>query len=364
MRLFLLVLLQDVAVGVSVRNNRFMSKLWQNSVCFLLAVLVSGCGFLEWPARSGSFPQYGAKAPKNITNSRKPIRQVTTVKAVSGDTVYKLARQHNVSVRDLIDANRLRAPYRLRAGQTLTLPRSPEHVVKKGDTLYGIAQRYGVGMFSIARANGLREPYLIRVGQSLRIPKWGTRAVAKTSQPATSSSKPSKAAPSKSSVDSGRSNAPAPAPKPNLPLPAPEARSLSGFVWPVNGKVVSRFGAKAKGLHNDGINISTRRGTSVRAADNGVVAYAGNELRGFGNLLLIKHSGGWVTAYAHNEVLLVKRGQTIKKGQPVARVGSSGTVNSPQLHFELRRGKQAVDPQKYLSKLNAQAWVESFASIR
>jgi murein DD-endopeptidase MepM/ murein hydrolase activator NlpD len=115
--------------------------------------------------------------------------------------------------------------------------------------------------------------------------------------------------------------------------------------------VVSRFGAKAKGLHNDGINIATRRGVLVRAADNGVVAYAGNELRGFGNLLLIKHSGGWVTAYAHNQVLLVKRGQTIKKGQSIARVGSTGTVNKPQLHFELRKGKLAVDPQKYLSKL-------------
>ena len=115
--------------------------------------------------------------------------------------------------------------------------------------------------------------------------------------------------------------------------------------------MVSRFGAKAKGLHNDGINIATRRGVPVLAADHGVVAYAGNELRGFGNLLLIKHSEGWVTAYAHNQVLLVKRGQSIKKGQSIARVGSTGTVNTPQLYFELRKGKRAVDPQKYLSRL-------------
>jgi murein DD-endopeptidase MepM/ murein hydrolase activator NlpD len=349
-------------VHVSVRNNRSMIKICRNTVLILLAVLASSCGFLEWPARSTSFPQYGAKVPKDITNYRKSVSQVATVKVVSGDTVYKLARRHNISVRDLIDANRLPAPYRLRAGQTLTLPRSPEHVVKIGDTLYGIAQRYGVGMFSVARANGLREPYLIRVGQSLRIPNWGTRAVAKISPLVASNNKLSQAAPPKPGVASERTKLPAPAPKQISPLPSPKARSSGGFVWPVNGKVVSRFGAKAKGLHNDGINISTRRGTSVRAADHGVVAYAGNELRGFGNLLLIKHSGGWVTAYAHNEELLVKRGQTIKKGQPVARVGSSGTVDSPQLHFELRRGKRAVDPQKYLSKLQAQAWVESLAS--
>jgi murein DD-endopeptidase MepM/ murein hydrolase activator NlpD len=351
-------------VSVPVRNNLSMSKPWRNPVCFLLVILLSGCGFLEWPSRSGSYPQYGAKAPENITNSRNSIRQVATVKAVSGDTVYKLARRHKVSVRDLIDANRLRAPYRLRAGQTLILPRSPEHIVKRGDTLYGIAQRHGVGMFSIARANGLREPYLIRVGQSLKIPKWGASVVAKSSQTIGSNNRSLVTALPKPRVSSGRLNALTPAPNPITPLPPPELRSSSGFVWPVNGKVVSRFGAKAKGLHNDGINISTRRGTPVRAADNGVVAYAGNELRGFGNLLLIKHSGGWVTAYAHNETLLVKRGQRIKKGQPVARVGSSGTVNSPQLHFELRRGKRAVDPQKYLSKLRVQAWVESLASIR
>jgi murein DD-endopeptidase MepM/ murein hydrolase activator NlpD len=350
-------------VLVSVRNNLLMSKFWRNSVCFLLTILVCGCGYLEWPARSGPVSQYSAKVPKNIINSNNSIRPAKTIKAVPGDTVYKLARKHKVPLRDLIDANRLRAPYQLRAGQFLTLPLSPEYVVKRGDTLYGIAQRYGVGMFSIARANGLREPYLIRVGQSLGIPSWGTPGVAQKSQLEISKSRPLKITPSNPSIVSRRSKVLGPAPQLSTPLEEPEARSSSGFVWPVNGKIISRFGAKAKGLHNDGINISTRRGTSVRAAENGVIAYAGNELRGFGNLLLIKHAGGWVTAYAHNEKLLVKRGQTIKKGQLVARVGSSGTVNSPQLHFELRRGKRAVDPQKYLSKLRSQAWMESLASI-
>ncbi|MCW8861524.1 MAG: M23 family metallopeptidase, partial [Rhodospirillales bacterium] len=118
--------------------------------------------------------------------------------------------------------------------------------------------------------------------------------------------------------------------------------------WPVQGRVISGFGPKAKGLHNDGINIAAPRGTPVRAAEEGVVAYAGNELRGFGNLLLVRHADGWVTAYAHSEKLLVERGDKVSKGQVIARVGSSGTVSSPQLHFELRKGKQAVDPTRYL----------------
>jgi len=116
----------------------------------------------------------------------------------------------------------------------------------------------------------------------------------------------------------------------------------------VRGRVVSNFGAKDKGLHNDGINIMAPKGTPVRAVENGVVAYAGNELRGFGNLLLVKHSGGWITAYAHNDTLLVKRGDKVGKGQVISKVGSSGSVTIPQLHFELRRGKKLYDPRKYL----------------
>jgi len=116
------------------------------------------------------------------------------------------------------------------------------------------------------------------------------------------------------------------------------------FLLPVNGKLTARFGSVSNGLHNDGINIAAPRGTPVRAAQNGVVAYAGNELKGFGNLLLIRHANGWMTAYAHNDVLLVKRGDQVKRGQVIARVGSTGNVATPQLHFELRHNTEAVDP--------------------
>lgn len=133
----------------------------------------------------------------------------------------------------------------------------------------------------------------------------------------------------------------------------PEARDDQTFLWPVTGKVVSEFGPLSDGLHNDGINIAAPRGTPVRAAENGVVVYAGNELRGFGNMLLIRHADGFVTAYAHNESLLVERGDTVERGQIIARVGSSGNVDSPQLHFEIRVGTDAVDPREYLGSSGA-----------
>lgn len=124
-------------------------------------------------------------------------------------------------------------------------------------------------------------------------------------------------------------------------------------MWPVNGKIISNFGPTANGLHNDGINIAAPRGTPVHAAENGVVVYAGNQLRGFGNLLLIRHADGWVTAYAHNDTLLVKKGEQVKRGQVIARVGSTGNVSSPQLHFELRKGTEAVDPKIMLGAFGA-----------
>ncbi|MCH7931873.1 MAG: M23 family metallopeptidase, partial [Proteobacteria bacterium] len=113
---------------------------------------------------------------------------------------------------------------------------------------------------------------------------------------------------------------------------------------------VSRFGPKAGGLHNDGINIVAPRGSDVRAAENGVVAYTGNELRGYGNLVLIRHTDGWMSAYAHNETLLVSRGETVRRGQVIARVGSTGNVATAQSHFELRHGARSVNPLKHLAK--------------
>jgi murein DD-endopeptidase MepM/ murein hydrolase activator NlpD len=145
---------------------------------------------------------------------------------------------------------------------------------------------------------------------------------------------------------------PAAAPQPKS-IPQPPPRADSRFLWPVQGKVLSSFGPMEGGLHNDGINIAAPEGAPVKAAENGVVAYVGNELRGFGNLLLIKHADGWVTAYAHTQEILVRHGQQVKRGQIVARVGATGSVSEPQLHFEVRKGSKAKDPAQLLGSQQA-----------
>ena len=141
----------------------------------------------------------------------------------------------------------------------------------------------------------------------------------------------------------------------NQQLPAPEPMSGNSFRWPVQGRIISEFGTKPDGGHNDGINVAVPAGTSVKAAENGVVAYAGDELKGYGNLVLIRHSNNWVSAYAHNEEILVKRGDQVRRGQVIAKAGRTGQVNQPQLHFELRKGSRPVDPTKFMTHSTANA---------
>jgi murein DD-endopeptidase MepM/ murein hydrolase activator NlpD len=133
------------------------------------------------------------------------------------------------------------------------------------------------------------------------------------------------------------------------PVKAEATGALPTFRWPVRGKVITAYGAKANGKANDGINLAVPEGTPVKAADDGTVTYAGNELKSYGNLVLIKHANGYVTAYAHASELLVKRGDTIKRGQVIAKSGQSGEVQSPQLHFEIRKGQAPVDPLQFLN---------------
>ncbi len=260
----------------------------------------------------------------NRDSSGKPAN-VTVRK---GDTLHAIAQRYGVPLRDLIDLNNLRPPYTLAAGQVLRLPSPSVHTVVRGDTFYGVSRRYGVPVQTLAQLNSISPPYDIKVGQRLRL----TSATSKAGV-ATPSSTP---AATPSSVPGTPSEPPA-APK-------------QAFLWPVKGKVITPFGPIAKGRHNDGINIAVPVGTSVLAAGDGTVAYAGNELQGFGNLLLIKHAGGWMTAYAHNETLLVKKGATVKRGQTIAKSGQSGNITSPQLHFEIRKGSTPIDPMRYLER--------------
>ncbi|MGP1396604.1 MAG: LysM peptidoglycan-binding domain-containing protein [Inquilinaceae bacterium] len=312
-----------------------------------------------------------------------------------GDTVQAIARRYNVPTADLIAANNLRPPYTLQAGQELRLPQPRIHLVEAGDSLYALALRYGVEMEDIARLNNLGPPYRILIGQRLRLPLGSGSATAVAERPVAPPLPPagrSAGAAPVASVEPAQgpvparaplrtvqpsqqvvtATAPPPAPTASAPTPEPaEPASVTapppapavtgavppqageGFQWPLVGPIGTSFGATANGQKNDGINILAERGTEVRAAENGVVAYTGNEVRGFGNLLLIRHAGGWVTAYAHLEQILVNRGQTVAAGDVVATVGSSGSVAAPQLHFEIRRGSLAVDPLGQLPPMPA-----------
>ena len=144
-------------------------------------------------------------------------------------------------------------------------------------------------------------------------------------------------------------------------VPDPPARDSSRFAWPVRGEVVTDYGPQDNGLHNDGLNIAAKRGTPVKAAANGVVAYVGNELEGFGNLVLVKHADNWITAYAHLETILVERGQELARGETIGRVGNTGGVPEPQLHFETRRGSDAVNPNEVLGPATASKATERAA---
>ncbi len=240
----------------------------------------------------------------------------------------------------------------------LVTPQGRFHLVKSGETGIAIARAYGLPWRDLIALNGLKEPYVLAVGQRLRLPdaqaaaakvaamslEERARAFSLSIDDVVTGGQPAAARPAPIPQSSQRpplvtaAEPPAPAPLPALTGDAPR------FRWPLPGRIVSGFGPKPGGRFNDGVNLKANAGEPVRAAGDGVVAYAGDAIPGFGNLLLIKHAGGWVSAYAHNEALLVARGARVKAGEVIARAGQTGAVAEPQLHFELRRGRAPVDP--------------------
>jgi murein DD-endopeptidase MepM/ murein hydrolase activator NlpD len=274
------------------------------------------------------------------------------------------------------------APVR-EAAAARSAPTAGVHVVSSGDTLGSIGRRYGKPRGEIARANKLPIDAKVRIGQRLTIPGAGNvpvRVAAATpkptaSQPAqrgapernlapppvSSSFKPAASKVASTPMAPVRTATAEPTATARIATPTPEAAaeaaaeapsatgSTPTFRWPARGRVIAGFGPKPNGQQNDGINLAVPEGTSIKAAEDGVVAYAGNELKGYGNLVLVRHSNGYVTAYAHASELTVKRGETIKRGQIIAKAGQTGGVNSPQLHFEIRKGSSPVDPMQYLA---------------
>jgi len=263
-----------------------------------------------------------------------------------------------------------------------------EITVQKGDTLYSLSRKYEIPVNDLAVINKLSSPFTLSIGQKIKAPKLDNVKTASVSEIKTISSgsaKTTKITPAKtvakaSTTKSVTNNKPQTtvakdtkkatnkndnaqtvakvqntgkqkiSSNPKKELPKVVARSSSKFSWPIRGKILSEYGAKNNGLFNDGINIAASQGAVVKAAENGVVAYAGNEVKGMGNLIIIQHSDGWMTIYAHLDSMSVKRGAKVGVGTQIGRAGKTGKVDKPQLHFEVRKGTKAYNPIQYLKK--------------
>ena len=347
-----------------------------------------GHGLASYAPPAHPIESTGSVAPRSVAAAHAPS-QGTTIIVGTSDTVDLLARRYNVTPAAILQANGYRGPRTLSPGQQLIIPRQTAavaapapalvapvskpvavasapasvHVVNHGDTLLSIARRNHVPVAELARANSLDPQAKLKLGTKLTVPGARTAAVAPVAQPAAVAvAQPAAAlappATKMAAVTTGPqqtvrlAQATTKVDEPSAEAPVKAAETTGGlptFRWPVRGKVITSYGAKTNGKSNDGINLAVPEGTPVKAAEDGVVAYSGNELKGYGNLVLVRHSNGYVTAYAHASELLVKRGDTIKRGQVIAKSGQSGEVGSPQLHFEIRKGSSPVDPLQFLN---------------
>src|SRR5438270_4878350 len=354
---------------------------------------------------------YEKSYPKPVYRQPQPAPEAqhasATIEIKPGMTLYSVARTNGMSVAALASANGIKPPYSVHVGQMLRLPgvasataprpreaeaepayAKPEqslstgsvHTVRAGETLFSLGRTYSLSPYRIADLNHMPHDASLSVGQTIRVPNGGSAKTAMTrskgqeriaasdgqaDQPPTGQiQKPAQQQQAKQIAEpqkpvqqavvapqpQSRQQQASAAPEPQA---APDQGSLA-FRWPVKGRVISDYGSKPNGLRNEGINISVPEGTGIRAAESGIVAYAGNELKGYGNLVLIRHEGGWVTAYAHNKELFVKRGDAVKRGDIIAKAGQTGSVTSPQLHFEVRKGATAVDPMRFLNSATAE----------
>ena len=353
-------------------------------------------------SQSGSRSGY-----ESVTTGALPSRSSITVEP--GDTLYQLSRRHGVTVAALRQVNGLTSNT-IKPGQRLALPetgsgqyasapsanerrmapntqyrRAEEpysrpmaepaggsYVVRRGDSLYAISRRTGVSVAELKRINGITNVRAIRPGVRLTLGGSGTRSPAPASQVASRTNVTPRSqirAKSITTVPIVRSKG---APlggaqqprilnqRPDTPIAtkpqqstarAPIADTQQKFRWPARGRVIAPFNHSGQGTKNDGINIALPLGTGIEAAEGGVVAYAGSELKGYGNLVLVRHDNGWVSAYAHASEIMVKRGDRVTRGQVIAKAGRSGDVTQPQLHFELRKGAKPVDPMPFLAAL-------------
>jgi murein DD-endopeptidase MepM/ murein hydrolase activator NlpD len=347
-----------------------------------------GRGLASYAPPTHPIESTGTVAPRSVAATHGASQGAgqgsTTIIVGTSDTLETLARRYNVSAAAILQANGYKGPRTLSPGQQLIIPHQATavaaapalaapaskpiaaaapsvHVVNPGDTLLSIARHNHVSLSELAKANNIDPQAKLRLGTKLTVPAAKTAATAPmvppaavaAAQPAAALAPPATkmaAAGPQQTVRLAQATTKIEEPSAEAPVKAAEATgALPTFRWPVRGKVITSYGAKTNGKSNDGINLAVPEGTPIKAAEDGVVAYSGNELKGYGNLVLVRHANGYVTAYAHASELLVKRGDTIKRGQIIAKSGQSGEVGSPQLHFEIRKGSSPVDPLQFLN---------------
>ena len=339
-----------------------------------------GRGMSSYTPPAAPIETTSSVAPRSVA-ATKPAGGTTIIVGTS-DTLDGLAKRYNVSSAAILQANGYRGPRALQPGQQLIIPRAtPQaaapapvpaapaavaaapsapstHVVNRGETLMSLSRRYNVPLSQLAKANKLTPTSQLAIGSKVVIPG-GKPAVAAVSQPA-AEQKPANQVVAQApqtkpaALAEPQQKARLASATPEVPEAAPAkatetTSALPAFRWPARGRVIAGYGAKTNGKQNDGINVAVPEGTPIKAAEDGVVAYSGNELKDYGNLVLVRHSNGYVTAYAHASELMVKRGDTIKRGQTIAKSGQTGGVSSPQLHFEIRKGSSPVDPMQFLN---------------
>tara|TARA_A100001015_G_C15019098_1_gene727054 strand:+ start:1090 stop:2076 length:987 start_codon:yes stop_codon:yes gene_type:complete len=312
----------------------------------LLGSIVAGC---QSPSLVGAKNVLTLKSdtPANVENAplreaRQTIPVSGTVVVQDGDNLYRIATRYQVTPQSIIRDNDLVAPYNLYSGQVLRVKPSKTHVVKIADSLFSLSQRYAVSQFELARLNQLSEPYALTVGQVLLLPETLDLSVLQIDG----------LVPDK--VTTTTTAAPSSAPvlqSKKQPVKTFVAPSLgkSGFTWPLEGEVTTEFGPVERGVHHDGVKISAPFGTLVTTSAPGTVAFVGTELKRFGTLVLVKHEGGYITAYAHLDVLSVKEGDVLSDGTVIGQVGTTGYVDTPQLHFEIRKSRTPINPRELIS---------------
>lgn len=313
------------------------------SVCFFIALallpalitLLAGCLGTQNPAPISTYGGSAGVGGKGVHVVDK------------GDTLYSISQRYKIVMQDIVFENDLTSPFILQPGERIDLPPPRQYKVREGDTLYAISRIYDTSPSQLARLNNLSPPYTLEPGQTLNLPsKTRQTQLASAARPAVQRD------PVQETVMPAQK--PGEVERASLSRPAPEAvrtqppRREGRFLRPVDGPVISSYGPKKGGLHNDGINIRAPKGTPVKAAENGVVVYAGNELRGSGNLILIRHEGRYMSAYAHLDRISIERGAKVSRGDVIGTVGATGSVSEPQLHFEIRKGTAAKDPGTYI----------------